>query len=217
MPSLRPIKLLPARERVAAALREAILRRELKPLQEITLEEIAEQLGVSITPVREAFQILAGDGLIRLRPNKGAQVLGITEDTIRDHYETRALLEAAAAARVCQNGADIADIVNAYQQAELALAQNDTQEYSNFNQAFHYSIWDAAGNQKMQSILASLWNGLSMGHKVTEEAYARISCDEHRGIVEALQAGDALLARERMEAHILRSLENILTNLPSDA
>ncbi|MDL2293685.1 GntR family transcriptional regulator [Ruminococcaceae bacterium OttesenSCG-928-D13] len=215
MSSLRPIKLLPARERVSAALREAILRHELKAEQEITLEGIAEQLGVSITPVREAFQTLASDGLIKLRPNKGAVVLGVTSDTIRDHYETRALLEAEAAARVCQNGADITDIVNAYERAEEALARHDTDEYSNFNQAFHYAIWSASGNKKMEAILSSLWNGLSMGHKVTEEAYARISTDEHAGIVEAIKSKDAMLARERMNAHILRSLDNILTNFPN--
>lgn len=212
MSSLRPIKLLPARERVASALREAILRNELKAGQEISLEGMAEQLGVSITPVREAFQILAGDGLIELRPNKGAIVLGMTKDTIRDHYETRALLEAEAAARVCRNGVDITDIVDAYEQAAEALGRHDTDEYSNFNQAFHYAIWNASGNKKMESILSSLWNGLSMGHKVTQEAYAHISTNEHGGIVEALKARDAELARQRMNAHILRSLDNILTN-----
>lgn len=212
MSSLRPIKLLPARERVSSALREAILRQELKADQEITLEGIAEQLGVSITPVREAFQTLAADGLIKLRPNKGAVVLGITEDTIRDHYETRALLEAEAAARVCMKGTDITDIVNAYERSEKALSRHDTEEYSNLNQAFHYAIWNACGNKKIESILSSLWNGLSMGHKVTEEAYARISTNEHAGIVAAIKAGDADLARQRMNAHILRSLDNILTN-----
>ena len=212
MSSLRPIKLLPARERVSAALREAILRNELSVNQEITLEGIAEQLGVSITPVREAFQILAADGLIKLRPNKGAIVLGITKETIRDHYETRALLEAEAAARVCVNNSDITDIVNAYEQSEEAVKNFNSKEYSNYNQAFHYAIWDASGNKKMESILSSMWNGLSMGHKVTEDAYARISCDEHRGIVEAIKAKDAETARKRMNAHILRSLENILTH-----
>lgn len=212
MSSLHPIKLLPARERVSSALREAILRHELKKDQEITLEEMAQQLGVSITPVREAFQMLASDGLIKLRPNKGAIVLGVTRETIRDHYETRALLEAEAAARVCRNNVDISDIITQYEESEEALLRQDSQEYSNFNQAFHYAIWTACGNQKIKSILSSMWNGLSMGHKVTKEAYARISCDEHKGIVTAMQAKNAELARSRMSAHILRSLDNILTH-----
>lgn len=213
MSSLRPIKLLPARERVSAALREAILRNELKANQEITLEEMAEQLGVSITPVREAFQLLASDGLIELRPNKGAIVTGITEKTVRDHYETRALLEAETAARVCKNNADIINIVNAHERAEKALSRHNTREYSNYNQAFHYAIWEAADNKKMESLLSSLWNGLSVGHEVTEEAYARVSSNEHAAILEAVKTKNAESARKLMNDHILRSLDSILTNV----
>lgn len=71
MRNMKKIQLLPAREQVASALREAILKREMKEGEELTLEGTAQALGVSSTPVREAFQILASDGLIRLRPNKG--------------------------------------------------------------------------------------------------------------------------------------------------
>lgn len=213
MSSLQPIKLLPARERISAAMREAILKKELKANQEITLEDMAEQLGVSITPVREAFQLLASDGLIKLRPNKGAIVLGITEKTVRDHFETRALLEGETAARVCKNNADIAEILNAHEHAQTAISQHNTHEYSNYNQAFHYAIWAAADNKKMESILSSMWNGLSIGHEVTQETYARQSSSEHADIVEAIKEKNAELARQRMSEHILRSLENFLTNL----
>lgn len=216
MNNLKPIKLLPAREQVAAVLRKAILSNEMKQGDEITLEAIASQLGVSITPVREAFQILAGDGLIKLRPNKGAVVLGVNEKTIRDHYETRAILESEAVARVCRNGADISDIVSAYEQSFEALANNDAKSYSNFNQAFHMAIWTAAGNEKIKSLLASMWNGLSMGHKVTEENYAKISIGEHKKILDAIVARDEQQAKNLMNAHIIRSMENILTNLNKD-
>ena len=107
MNNLGKVKLLPAREQVASILRKAILSRELQEGQEITLEGIAELVGVSTTPVREAFQILARDGLIKLRPNKGAVVQGINEKTIRDHYETRAVLEGEAAARASAEGVDL--------------------------------------------------------------------------------------------------------------
>ncbi len=93
MVTLKPIKLLPARERVASALRKAIISKQIGNEGEvITLESTAQQLGVSVTPVREAFQILARDGLIDLKQNKGATVLGLNETTIREHYEIRAEL-----------------------------------------------------------------------------------------------------------------------------
>ena len=85
---------------------------------------------MSITPVREAFQILARDGIIKLRPNKGAVVLGINKKFIRDHYETRAILESAAVAKVCRENVDISDIVNAYEEAKAALELKDYKEYS---------------------------------------------------------------------------------------
>ena len=211
MISMKKIQLLPAREQVASVLREAILKRELREGEELTLEGTAEQLGVSSMPVREAFQILASDGLIRLRPNKGAIVLGVNEKTIRDHYETRALLESETAARASRPGTDIEDIVYAYETAEKALEEDDYSEYSRGNQAFHMSIWTAADNEKMKSLLSSLWNGLSMGHKVTEEDYAKISTYEHRKILDAIRDNDEEKARRRMYDHIIRSMENILT------
>ena len=96
MLGLKPIKLLPARERVAAALRKAIISKSIPEGAELTLENTAQELGVSVTPVREAFQILARDGLLEVKQNKCAIVLGVTEKTIREHYQLRSALEGAA-------------------------------------------------------------------------------------------------------------------------
>ena len=74
MLGLKPVKLMPARERVASALRKAIISRQIKEGETLALEATAQELGVSITPVREAFQILARDGLLELKQNKGATV-----------------------------------------------------------------------------------------------------------------------------------------------
>ena len=213
MSGLKPIQLLPARDRVAATLREAILSHQFTEGQELTLKDTAAALGVSVTPIREAFQILAREGLIELRPNRGAVVLGMNEKRIRDHYETRAALERAAAMAACRRKADLSGVKAAYLQAALALSQNDSGEYSDQNQAFHMAIWAAGGNEKIKELLCGLWNGLSMGHKVTQERYAQISMAEHQKIYEALKAYDAETAGRLMENHILRSMENVLTHL----
>ena len=210
-PRLGKIKLLSAKEQVAAVLRKAILSRDLVEGQEITLEGIATMVGVSSMPVREAFQILAADGLIKVRPNKGAVVLGINEQTIREHYEIRALLESEAVAKACRPGTDISRIAEVHYSAEKALAENNSAEYSDLNQAFHMEIWNAAGNGKMKLLLSNMWNGLSMGHKGTEEEYAIISIREHKGILQALEQHNEALARQRMREHIIRSMENMLT------
>ena len=93
MNGLKPIKIPSAKEKVASELRKAILSRKMKEGEILSLDSVATQLNVSITPVREAFQILARDGLIKLRQNKGAIVLGITDTYIREHYQLRAILE----------------------------------------------------------------------------------------------------------------------------
>ena len=90
MMGLRPIKMPSAKERVAAELRKAILSRQMKEGEVLSLESVASQLNVSAMPVREAFQILARDGLIQLRKNKAAVVLGVTETYIKEHYQLRA-------------------------------------------------------------------------------------------------------------------------------
>ena len=211
MVTLKPIKLLPARERVASALRKAIISKQIGEGEVITLEVTAQQLGVSVTPVREAFQILARDGLIDLKQNKGATVLGLNETTIREHYEIRAALESAACVLCCQRKADLSAIRNCLEMADGALEKKDSSSYSNYNQSFHYEIWTAAGNEKLKTMLSEMWNGLSMGLKSTEEEYARNSQEEHRQILAALESGDPKQAGEKMVFHIIRSMNDVLT------
>ena len=75
--ALKPVRLPSAREQAISELRKAVLSRQLQEGEIITLEEVAKELGISTTPVREAFQVLERDGLIELRQNRGARVLGI--------------------------------------------------------------------------------------------------------------------------------------------
>ncbi len=212
MLGLQPITLLPARERVASTLRKAIISKQILQGEVLTLEATAQELGVSVTPVREAFQILARDDLIELKQNKTAVVLGIHPQTIKEHYQVRSAMESLACTLCCENKADLSGIRNALEGAREALAGNNVGLYSNYNQAFHYAIWQAAGNEKLKNMLSQLWNGLSMGLKTTEAEYALKSQAEHEAIFEALVAGESALASKRMYHHILRSMEDILTH-----
>ena len=198
MLGLKPIKMLPARERVAAALRKAIISRQITEGEVLTLESTAQELGVSITPVREAFQILERDGLIDLQQNKGATVLGINETTLREHFQIRAALESEACVLCCKNRIDMSRI-------EQVLT------VSKLNQSLHMEIWIAAGNEKLKKMLSELWSGLSMGVKMTEAEYAKKSLKEHEGIVESMKKCDTMEAAMKMHQHIERSLEDVLT------
>lgn len=211
MLGLKPIKLLPARERVASALRKAIISKSIPEGAELTLENTAQELGVSVTPVREAFQILARDGLLEVKQNKCAIVLGVTKKTIREHYQLRAALEGTACMLCCQNNADLSKIKNCVDTAEEALSHQQAGNYTDYNQSFHFEIWEASGNEKMRNLLSELWNGLSVGVEMSELDYALNSQSEHKKIYAALEARDALAARAEMEKHILRSMDDALT------
>ena len=211
MNGLKPIKIPSAKEKVAAELRKAILSRKVKEGESLSVDSVATQLNVSITPVREAFQILARDGLIKLRPNKGAIVLGINDTYIREHYQLRAILESACAELAAAEGVDISGIREAYERSKESLQKGDYSNYASQNREFHSEIWAAAGNKKMESMIAELWNGLSMGNMVTEQEYAKISDEEHGKIMDAIAAGDVVRAKQEMYAHIMRSRDDMLT------
>jgi DNA-binding GntR family transcriptional regulator len=211
MNGLKPIKIPSAKERVASELRKAILSRKMEEGENLSLESVAGQLNVSVTPVREAFQILARDGLIKLRPNKGAIVLGITETYIKEHYQLRAILESACAEIAAGEGVDISGIEESYETAKEALGKGDYESYANFNRDFHSEIWTAAGNHKMENMIAELWNGLSMGNMVTEEEYAKVSIQEHGKIVDAIRKRNTVKAKKEMYDHIMRSRDDMLT------
>lgn len=211
MNGLKPIKMPSAKEKVAAELRKAILSRQMEEGEVLSLDSIAAQLNVSAMPVREAFQILARDGLIQLRKNKGAVVLGITETYIKEHYQLRAILESSAAALAAEPDVDISEIESVYEEAEEALAEGNLRQYTDLNRAFHSEIWTAAGNQKMKNMISELWNGLSMGSMVSEEDYAKVSIKEHGNILKAIQKRDKEAAQKTMYDHIMRSRDDMLT------
>ena len=184
MLGLKPIKTLPIREKIAATLREAILARKISAGEVLTLESTAQELGVSITPVREAFQILARDGLLELKQNKRAIVVGITEKTIREHFQIRAALESEACVLCCKNKIDLKRIDQILKVSREVIEDGDYESYASLNQTLHMELWLAAGNDKLENMLSELWNGLSRGMKMNEEESVRKSLKEHEEIIE---------------------------------
>lgn len=214
MINLKKVQMLPAREQVASILRSSILSGGISKGQSITLDSIGEQVGMSRTPVREAFQILANEGLLELRQNRCAIVKGISIEAIKDHYEMRILLETEALRRACEhmNDETLKAIQTVNKQGQRAKEAGDTEAYNLANQAFHMTIWEAADSEKLKSFLSLLWNGLSMNHLVTAQEYAGISLADHNKIVEQLEKKDYEGACETMRQHIIYSMNSTLAN-----
>lgn len=206
-------KAMPTRVQVTAILRKALFSGEYKSGDELSLTEVAERLGVSRTPVREAFQTLEAEGMIELRMNKGAIVKPLDEKYITDHYEVRILLESEAARRAAERGmADTDDFLQKLESLQTRMDSVSTEEYEALNLAIHSAIWTAADNERLYKFLSSLWNGPSVGIAAPEREHYIRSTQEHIDILKAIRRQDAEAAQKQMAGHIQRSLVNILKN-----
>lgn len=183
---------------------------EYKGGQELSLSEVAEKLGVSRTPVREAFQELAAEGLIELRMNKSAIVRPIDRKFITDHYEMRELLESEAAARAAENGMNVSGLLERLYDMEKHIDTVDGRDYAELNQQIHLEIWKSADNNRLSQILMNLWNGPSFGKANSEKEHYEKSTKEHIEVLTAIRQNDAKTARHVMEEHIMRSMNNVL-------
>ena len=213
---MESLKMMPARIRIASILKKAIYSGEYKSGDELSLTGVAEQLGISRTPVREAFQTLEAEGLITLRMNKGAIVNTIDRKFVRDNFEMRILLESEAAARAAQKGMDTEALLSQlYMLRDHGLKEVDVASYIELNQEIHTAIWHAADNAKLQQYLMELWNGPSTGHSRPEQLlHYKNSTYEHISILHFIQDQKAEDARKAMVQHISRSMNNILKYYP---
>lgn len=212
MRRLEQVDIMPARIRVSSILRKAILAGEFQAGEELSLTGIASELGVSRTPVREAFQMLESEGLIELRMNKGAVIKEISEKVIRDHYEVRMLLEGDAAARATLRQMNTEELEVYQKSMEAALSDFTAELYRQYNQTFHMAIWKAADNQKLFDMLHNLWNGSSFGRNISALDHQKVSIQEHSMILRYIREREPRLARKEMEHHIQRSMENIISS-----
>ena len=217
---LETLELLPIRIKITSILRKAIYAGEYKSGDELSLTDVAAQLGVSRTPVREAFQVLESEGLITLRMNKGAIVNTIDRKFIRDIFEIRILLESEAARKAAETGIEEEKLNKLLERLFDLRDHLDTlnvSEYVALNQAIHQAIWQAADNHQLTNYLLELWNGPSVGHgENAAEHHYQASTFEHIAVLQAIQGRKPEEARNAMAQHIRRSMENMLVHYPEE-
>lgn len=204
-------KAAPTRVQIASILRKALFTGEYKGGDTLSLSAVAAELGVSRTPVREAFQTLEAEGLIELHMNKGAVVKPMGEKFIIDHYDMRSLLESEAAARAATRGLPEAEALLSRLNDLLSRIQSvSTEEYEALNLEVHTALWTAADNGRLYAFLSSLWNGPSVGFTESKLDHYEKSTREHIELLQCVRDRDANAARAVMTRHIERSLDNIL-------
>ena len=199
----------PTRVKIASILRKAIFSGDIKAGEELSLTDISNKLNVSRTPVREAFQILESENLLELRMNKGAIVKCIDDNFFKDYYEVRILLEAKAIEKSINNGIDVSYLEKVHNEFEKNIESSTEEDYKKYNQNFHFYIWKNANNEKLFSILLSLWNGPSF-QIIGKRNYIDVSLEEHKEIIEAIKEKNVKRAVSCVETHLNTSLKNIL-------
>lgn len=206
---MKQASLLPARDQVAEILRKAIFTGELERGQELTQEKIAEELGTSRMPVREAFQILDREGILTIQKRR-AIVQGLTIDDIVDHLEIRGMLEGEAAARANLKGKEFEGIKLALEKSEKAALSMDVLSYVSANESFHRAIWAASGSSRLENFLNYLWNGFPPHLPALLPQQINRSISEHQDIVKAICKGTPDEARNTMTNHIGRSIDDLI-------
>ena len=212
---MEQLTMMPARVRIASELRKAIYAGEYRSRDELSLTEVAGKLGISRTPVREAFQELETEGLITLRMNRGAVVNTIDRKFVRDIFEMRRLLESDAVVRAAKNGMETERLLERLYELRDHIAEVSRRDYEQLNQDIHTAVWDAADNHRLKKYLLEMWNGPSVaGSPEDVLEHYRNSTFEHISILQFIRDGMADEASRAMELHITRSMANMLRFYP---
>jgi DNA-binding GntR family transcriptional regulator len=200
------------RQEVLGALRAAILNGEIAPGTRLLETDVAERMGVSRAPVREALRQLEQEGLVESFAHRGAVVTGLPEDEVDAIYELRAVIEGNAIERLCLQGTPEQHAALDALVAEMqgALARKDIAEVAELDLRFHGRLVELSGYSLLRHVWASL-DGLvrvrayqALQRPTRSSAYfLEESVTSHARLVEAIRERDVALARTRIEEHIM--------------
>ena len=221
---LSPIKLdsyQPLREVVCESLREAIRKGVLKPGERIMEIKLAEELGVSRTPVREAIRKLELEGLVVMIPRKGAEVAKITVRDLKDALEVRMAIDSLSVKLACErlDENDKTEIKQACVAFREAVKSKNVQAIVEGDERFHNTIYRASKNQKLITIAMNLREQVYRYRfeYVKDFSYHENLIREHDQITEAILKGDVETAQKIMKEHIYNQEQIVIRNLQKEA
>jgi DNA-binding GntR family transcriptional regulator len=193
-------------ERVLAHLREEILANRLQAGSELQESALAAQLGVSRAPVREALGRLATEGLVVVRPRRGAVVRELSKDDFLEAYQVREALEAMAArlATFRLDSEELARLEQLTSTMEKHAEQDEIDAFFEANAAFHAALVDASGNRRLQELYAQLVGQMNRYRRRSLALRGSLhqSVAEHRTILAALAGRDPDRAARLVADHI---------------
>ena len=197
---------LPLRDVVFNTLRVAILKGELEPGERLMEIQLAERLGVSRTPIREAIRKLELEGLVLMIPRKGAEVAKISEKSLRDVLEVRRSLEELAAELACQrmDAEALKDLEDAQKAFIQAVESGETMTMAEADEHFHDVIYMGTDNTRLVQILNNLREQMYRYRLeyIKDAEKRQILLVEHESILRAIRSRHVAEAKEAVRAHI---------------
>lgn len=195
-------------EEVAELLRQRIFNRELEPGSWIDELKLAEEYGISRTPLREALKVLAAEGLITMKVRRGAYVTEVSEKDLTDVYHLLSLLEADAAGVAAEQATDSElEELNSLHQ-DLEAAQVDREKFFEINERFHMRLLDLADNKWRNQMVVDLRKVMKLNrhNSLLKSGRLEESLQEHRLLMQALSERNASAAINCMKAHFQNGL-----------
>ena len=210
---LKPVSL---HEEVAELLRQRIFKRtpgDLEPGSWIDELKLAQEYGISRTPLREALKVLATEGLVTMKVRRGAYVTEVSEQDLTDVYHLLSLLESDAAGVVASMATDaqMEDLTRLHTALEASLATQpiDSKQFFSINEQFHMRLLAIANNRWRDQMVADLRKVMKLNrhNSLLKEGRIAESLNEHRAIMAALIARDVAATVAAMQAHFRNGLE----------
>jgi GntR family transcriptional regulator, rspAB operon transcriptional repressor len=209
-----------ARDQVYLALREAIVSAELQPGRRLSENELAERLGVSRTPVREALVRLRQVGLIEPEGRRGGRVIRPSSRAILHAYEVREGLEcfAARAAAERATAAQRAEILAAARESLAGAQSGDEEQFRRGDSAFHAGVQAVAANPRLSALLDDIFALIvTLRRRDTPDREESTECGHaHVAVAEAIAAGDAEAAEREMRGHVRHVMGFVLAAFADD-
>lgn len=197
---------LPLRDVVFNTLREAILKGELKPGERLMEIQLAERLGVSRTPIREAIRKLELEGLVLTIPRRGAEVAKMTEKNMREVLVVRKALEVLAVEIACDviTPTQIVELKEVARAFERSMDTKDLKKIAEADVRFHDVLYQSTGNTRLLQILNNLREQIyryRIEYLKEESTYPSL-LQEHEALIQGLKNKDKAYVKEIMEKHI---------------
>lgn len=211
---------LPLRDVVFNTLRQAILKGELKPGERLMEIALAEKLGVSRTPIREAMRKLELEGLVVMIPRRGAQVANITEKDLNDVLEVRIALENVAIEKACtrMSEEDMGRLWLAAKEFERTMAEGNLVRLAEADVDFHEIIYRASDNKRLNQVLNNLREQIYRYRVeyLKEEETRNLLVKEHEELTKAIRQRDVKKAQEISFRHIENQRRAIIQSIEAE-